>query len=34
VVREGDDPDRDRAEKRERAGAHLARLAEMLAGTD
>ncbi|MBK6435015.1 MAG: UvrD-helicase domain-containing protein [Rhodanobacteraceae bacterium] len=34
VVREGDDPERDRAEKRERAGAHLARLAEMLGGTD
>ncbi len=32
VVREGDDPERDRAEKRERAGAHLARLAEMLKG--
>ena len=33
VVREGDDPDRDRAEKRERAGAHLARLAQMLASS-
>jgi ATP-dependent DNA helicase Rep len=30
VVREGDDPERDRVEKRERAGAHLARLAAML----
>ena len=32
VVREGDDPERDRAEKRERGQAHLARLAAMLGG--
>ena len=32
VVREGDDPERDQAEKRERGAAHLARLAELLGG--
>jgi ATP-dependent DNA helicase Rep len=30
VVREGDDPERDRAEQRARGSAHLARLAELL----
>ena len=34
VVREGDDPERDRAEKRERGQAHLARLAAMLGGPE
>ncbi|MBI2399319.1 MAG: UvrD-helicase domain-containing protein [Xanthomonadales bacterium] len=32
VVREGDDPERDQAEKRARGSAHLARLAELFAG--
>lgn len=34
VVREGDDPERDRAEQRERGQAHLARVAAMLRGIE
>lgn len=32
VVREGDDPEREQAEKRERGASHLARLADLLKG--